>query len=334
VRVVVKTPARLHLGILDISGDLGRKYGGIGVAIEEPNIVLRAEALRGSYQEIGLQIDGFEVERVEAYARRFLQAYPLPYGVHLSLETHIPAHVGLGSGTQLALAVGSALARLGSLELETDQVAAVMGRGAHSGIGTAAFKGGGFILDGGHRLDDRSSTSGDLNDPVPTVPPILFQHPVPEDWYFVIAIPRVEQGLSGERESQAFSALPSTLTTLAEKISRLVLMKMLPSLVEADITGFGEAVTETQRLVGDSFASAQGGRYANPVCGKIIGRILERGAAGAGQSSWGPAVYGLVQGQGAAERSEDDIRAFVDQNGGGQTFWVRADNHGASIEVQ
>lgn len=332
MRVVVKTPARLHLGILDISGDLGRKYGGIGLAIQRPNVLLTAEALSGN-QDIELQVRGHEVERVERYARRFLRAYPLSCGVRLSLEEHIPAHVGLGSGTQLALAVGSALACLGGLELETDQIAAVMGRGAHSGIGTAAFRGGGFILDGGHRLNGRSSALAGSDDPALSVPPVLFQHPVPEDWYFVIAIPHVEPGLSGERESQAFSALPSTLTTLAEKISRLVLMKILPSLIEADITGFGEAVTETQRLVGDSFASAQGGRYANPVCGNIIARMLDKGAAGVGQSSWGPAVYGLVQGQGAAERMENDVRVFVDQNGGGQTFWVRADNHGARIEV-
>jgi beta-ribofuranosylaminobenzene 5'-phosphate synthase len=333
MRVVVRTPARLHLGILDISGDLGRKYGGIGVAIEQPNVQVTAELLSDN-QDVELQLQGYEIERVGRYARRFLQAHPLPQGVHLSLEEHIPAHVGLGSGTQLSLAVGGALARLAGLDLEVDEIAAVMGRGAHSGIGTAAFKGGGFILDGGHRLDGPSSAPANTEEPVPRVPPVLFQHPVPGDWYFVVAIPPVEPGLSGERERQAFSALPSTLTTLAEKISRLVLMKMMPSLVEADIAGFGQSVTETQRLVGDSFASAQGGRYANPVCGELIDCMLEKGAAGAGQSSWGPAVYGLVQGQEAAGNLEVQVRTLLDQKGGGTTFWARADNKGARIEVQ
>ena len=323
MRVVVKTPARLHLGILDISGDLGRKYGGIGLAIESPNVLVSAEPLRGR-QEVALQVQGNQVERVERYANRFLRTYPLLQAVRLSLETNIPAHVGLGSGTQLSLAVGSALARLGGLELGVDQIAAVMGRGAHSGIGTAAYKGGGFILDGGHRLEN----------PARRVPPVLFQRPGPEDWYFGIAIPPVEPGLSGERERQAFSALPSTLTTLAEKISRLVLMKMLPSLIEADIAGFGQAVTETQRLVGDSFASAQGGRYANPLCGELIDCMLEKGAAGAGQSSWGPAVYGLVHGQDAAEDMKTQVGTLMDQKGGGTFFWARADNKGARIEVQ
>lgn len=333
MRVVVRTPARLHMGILDISGDLGRKYGGIGVAIERPNVLVTAEPL-GSKQDVEVQVEGHGVERAERYATRFLQAYPLSHGARLSLEAHIPAHVGLGSGTQLALAVGSALAHLRDLDLEVDQIAAVMGRGVHSGIGTGAFKRGGFILDGGHRLESRPAVPAEQGEPTRSVPPVLFQHPVPKDWYFVIAIPPVEPGLSGERERQAFSALPSTLTTLAEKISRLVLMKMLPSLIEADIAGFGQAVTETQRLVGDSFASAQGGRYANPVCGELIDCMLERGASGAGQSSWGPAVYGLVQGQDAAGELEAQVRALLDQKGGGTTFWARADNHGAHIEVQ
>ncbi len=230
--------------------------------------------------------------------------------------------------------MGSALARLGNYDLQVDQIAAVMGRGAHSAIGTAAFSRGGFILDGGHRLDELSPASEGAGEPDRKVPPILFQHPVPEDWYFVIAIPPVEPGLSGERESQAFSALPSTLTSLAEKISRLVLMKMLPALIEADIQGFGQAVTETQRLVGDSFASAQGGRYANPICGELVDCMLAKGAAGAGQSSWGPAVYGLVQGQEAARALERDVRALLESKGGGTAFWAQADNRGAQIEVQ
>ncbi len=105
MRVVVKTPARLHLGILDISGDLGRKYGGIGVAIERPNVRITAEAFK-SPREPGLQVEGYETERVEKYARRFLKVYPVSHSVRLSVDARIPAHVGLGSGTQLSLAVG------------------------------------------------------------------------------------------------------------------------------------------------------------------------------------------------------------------------------------
>ena len=34
-RVTVSVPARLHLGFLDLNGGLGRRFGGIGLAINQ-----------------------------------------------------------------------------------------------------------------------------------------------------------------------------------------------------------------------------------------------------------------------------------------------------------
>ncbi len=42
MKIVVKTPARLHLGMLDLNGELGRRFGSIGVAISRPNVVVEA----------------------------------------------------------------------------------------------------------------------------------------------------------------------------------------------------------------------------------------------------------------------------------------------------
>ncbi len=313
--VVVRTPARLHLGLLDMNGELGRLYGSIGVAIERPNLVLEAAPADS------LVIEGLEGEQVAAFARRFLDRYPLPGGAHLRLRASIPSHVGLGSGTQLALAVGAALARLGSLELSVMEMAMVMGRGVHSGIGIAAFQQGGFIVDGGHPV----------NRTYEAVPPVLFRHPFPQSWYFVVSVPEIERGFSGEREQRAFQSLPPAPPALVEKICRLLVMRMLPALVEKDIVRFGQGLTEIQRLVGDCFAAVQGGRYANTLSGRLIGRLLDRGARGAGQSSWGPTVYALVEGEGQALLLEREARDFLDSHGGGQVFRARADNRGARV---
>ncbi|HZW51657.1 MAG TPA: hypothetical protein VFF05_07345, partial [Rudaea sp.] len=40
----------------------------------------------------------------------------------------------------------------------------------------------------------------------------------------------------------------------------------------------------------------------------LIDRMSEWGAAGVGQSSWGPAVYGIVDGDDAARQLADDVR--------------------------
>ena len=328
--IVVRTPARLHLGLLDTNGDLGRLYGSIGVAIERPNVVLEAELADG------LSVEGQEAERVAAFARRFLDRYPLPHGACLRLKAGIPSHVGLGSGTQLALAVGTALARLGGLKLSVVEIAVVMGRGVQSGIGTAAFQHGGFVLDGGHRSTRNAevASTADAQPPAAAgkgVPPVLFRHPFPEDWYFVVVVPETGAEFSGEREQRAFQTLPPAPPTLVEKISRLVLMKMLPALVERDIVCFGQALTEVQRLVGDCFAPAQGRRYANTLSERLVDFLLDKGAAGSGQSSWGPAVYALVGGESHALLLEREVHEFLARHGEGQTFCVRADNRGARI---
>jgi beta-RFAP synthase len=320
--IEIKTPARLHLGLLDTNGSMGRLYGSIGVAIEYPNIVLRAEP------SDTLVVEGLEAERVSVFASRFLNRYPISCGAHLYLKFNIPNHVGLGSGTQLALAVGTALTQLGGLDLSIEEIALAVGRGVHSGIGINTFQHGGFVLDGGHLIDRTDSLP--KRD---SIPPVLIQHSVPTDWYFVIIVPEGNPGFSGVREQDAFRNLPRSSTTQVEKICHLLLMKMLPALVEKDINRFGEALTQIQRLVGESFAAVQGGRFGNQLSDEMIDFLLDRGAVGSGQSSWGPTVYGLVKGEVAAHQLEQKAREYLESHGRGQTFYVRPDNHGARISL-
>jgi beta-ribofuranosylaminobenzene 5'-phosphate synthase len=324
--IEVRSCARLHLGLLDHSGEHGRLYGSIGLAVNRPSILLRAEA------SDSLIVEGLEVDRVTTYARRFIERYGAPEGARLQLCAGIPAHMGLGSGTQIALAVGTALARLAGLQLSTEEIALAEGRGRRSGIGIATFQHGGFVLDGGHSIEAVSNADEKGRPETGQVPPILFQRSVPREWFFVIAVPGTGQGISGERENSAFSQLPQAGPESVGRVSRLLLMKMMPALVEKDIVAFGQALTAIQQIVGDCFASVQGGRYSNPVSGKLIEFLLEKGALGAGQSSWGPAVYGLVPGQDSARQLVKQVRDFLKTLGGGQAFCVQPRNRGAGIK--
>jgi beta-RFAP synthase len=328
--IEVRACARLHLGLLDNNGEQGRAYGSIGLAVDHPQLVLKAE------EADGLQVAGIETERVAACAQRFIRHSGLPARARLTLSSSIPAHVGLGSGTQIALAVGTALARLAGSRLRTRDIALALGRGLHSGVGISAFQHGGFVLDGGRRIlsgpDDASATAGHARQiDTDGTPPILFRHAVPKTWFFVVAIPEAGQGISGEREAQALTRLPPAPSALVEKISRLLLMKMLPALVEKDIANFGQALTDIQRLVGDCFAPVQGGRYATPLVETLVDFLLDRGAAGAGQSSWGPTVYGLVHGKARARTLAREARLYLEDLGGGEVFCVQPQNRGAQV---
>jgi beta-ribofuranosylaminobenzene 5'-phosphate synthase len=308
----VEAPARLHLGMFDLNGDLGRRFGGIGVAIAQPSLLIEAQLADE------LVAHGPYAEQAIPFAQRFLAAHGIAGGASIQVHRAIPQHVGMGSGTQMGLAVARALAELHGLPSDPAALAVAAGRARRSAIGTWAFGQGGFIVEGGRRTDRD------------TPAPLLMRYAMPEDWRCVVAIPAAPAGLSGEHEVAAFGELAPPPPELVGQITRLVLMLLLPALVEADIEAFGRAITEIQRLVGDCFSPAQGGRFANTRSAELIEALLGWGAAGAGQSSWGPTVYGIVadeqQGQELAERAARQLA------GEGQVFLTSFDNHGARIQ--
>ncbi len=316
MKVYVKTPARLHLGLIDLNGDLGRIFGGLGVAIDHPNVVLEAEKSQA------LAVSGKKVELTRRLATNFLEAYGLKEKVTIYVEQAIPEHVGLGSGTQLALAVASATARLFDVKASTHEFAAVMGRVAQSGVGTAVFEQGGLVVDAGKNTKD----------PTQKIIPLICRTPFPNEWRFVVAIPKTKKGFANEQEASAFKQLPPMAPEQVGKICRLTMMKLLPAVTEKNIKTFGEALTEIQCIVGDSFAQAQGGRFSSTPASQSIEFMLENGAFGSGQSSWGPTVYGIVKVD-KAEELKAKTKAFLDSSVGGEVFVAKASNRGAIIKV-
>lgn len=324
MKVYVETPARLHLGLIDLGGELGRIFGSIGVAIGHPGVALEAHPAES------LTISGEKRDKVRSLVERFVEFYRVEPKVHINVLQSIPQHVGLGSETQLSLAVATALANLLRMKVSVRELASAMGRGSISGVGTAIFEHGGFVVDGGHKVEKCASAGlAALKEP----PPIIFRHPFNEDWLFVVAIPNVKRGLAEDEEERVFRHLLPMSSEDVGKICRLVLMRMLPSLMERDLEGFGKALTQVQDAVGDYFREVQRGRYSSSTAKECIEYMLKMGAYGVGQSSWGPAVYGLVYGKNEAERLKQLIKGFLMERVGGQVFYTRADNNGASVRI-
>jgi beta-ribofuranosylaminobenzene 5'-phosphate synthase len=298
--VFVEAAARLHFGVLDLRGALGRRFGGLGAAVPSPSLLLEAAP------DVGLSAQGPDADRATAFAERFLAHNRLRGGARLTVHRAIPAHSGLGSGTQLGLAVARALAELYGLPAEPAGLARAVGRGQRSAIGTWTFALGGFIVEGGRRAG------------ADEIGPLLARFRVPGTWRCVVVVPAGAPGLSGDAEAAAFERLPPPAERDVERVAHLVLMQLLPALVEADLASFGAALTEVQRVTGAWFAPAQGGVFAPGPSEMLVRRMAEWGAAGVGQSSWGPAVYGLV---GDAEEARAmAARAAEVVGSGGQVF--------------
>ncbi|ORE98714.1 beta-ribofuranosylaminobenzene 5'-phosphate synthase family protein [Aurantimonas sp. 22II-16-19i] len=285
--VTVSAPARLHLGFLDPGGSLGRRFGGIGLALEAPCTTV--EISRGERDMPEVEGAARGGGRAGAYLARLRDALRLDAAYRLAVTTEMPAHSGLGSGTQLALAVACGLRRLEGLDLDPEADAALLGRGNRSGLGVAFVTGGGVAVDGG---------KGETELP----PPLIARLPFPEGWRVILVMdPRVE-GFHGEAELEAFADLPPFAESDAARICQLVLMRALPGLMERDLAAFGGAISEIQEKVGAHFAAAQGGVFTSAKVSAACRWLERHGAHGIGQSSWGPTGFAFAPDQDSAER--------------------------------
>lgn len=311
--VSVAAPARLHLGFLDMSGELGRVFGGLGLAlygVETRLTVGRAPELTAG---------GPSRERALRFAASVLAAYRLECGAHLEIESAIPEHAGLGSGTQLALAVSAALIRLFGREDDLGSLALIAERGARSGIGLGAFEQGGFLVDGGRAGPTK-------------VPPIICRLCFPEAWRVILILDGERGGLSGEGERTAFEKLPPMTPGISGYLCRLVLMQVLPALVEQDLASFSRAIAAIQAVVGDYFAEFQGGRYTSPVVAQALDWFRAKGVEGVGQSSWGPTGFAVVES--AAKATQLVQEASLPVSGKRLRLKVcRGRNVGAQVQV-
>jgi len=287
--VTVTTPARLHLGFVDLGGALGRKFISVGVAIDGFATQLSIQASNK------FEATGPSSERALSYARELYEKWNLDGGCSITVTESIPEHSGLGSGTQLALCVGTAVAKLYDIDVDSIAVAQELGRGARSGIGVAAFNQGGIIVDGGRGSNTR-------------VPPTIARHSFPEAWRILIIEDRSDLGLHGASESDAFTTLPRFSDNCAGFLSRQVLARILPGVIEKNIREFGVGVREIQQRVGDYFAPAQGGRYTSQAVAEVIEYLIEKDISGVGQSSWGPTGFAFFDSDLAAHSTLKELQ--------------------------
>jgi beta-ribofuranosylaminobenzene 5'-phosphate synthase len=274
--VRVTAAARLHLGFLDLNGNLGRRFGSVGLAIDAFSTIVELR------QAAAFAALGDERERTERLAVRFAKALGLDTAKALTVEQAIPAHAGLGSGTQLAIAIAAAFRHFDGLPPDPLGDARLLDRGARSGAGAALFERGGLVVDAGRGADT-------------DLPPVVSHLPFPEDWRVILILDPRLKGAHGEEERLAFAALPPFPAASAAEICRRVLMQILPGAAERDLAAFGDGVARIQETLGDYFAPAQGGgRFTSAAVGRAALRLQGDGARGIGQSSWGPTGFAFA----------------------------------------
>lgn len=292
--VFVEAPARLHLGFLDPSASLGRRFASLGLVIDGMSTHLSIARAAHDLVEVRQSCDDATRDRLARHVDVLKRESGVRSPLHVILHRAPPAHAGFGSGTQLALAVGRAFAACHGLEVETRRLAALLGRGERSGVGIAGFDRGGLLLDGG------PGGAG-------MVAPLLAQTVFPPRWRVLLVLDDRLDGLHGSQERAAMDRLAPFPRELAAELCHQVVMRLLPGIMEGVFEPFAEGISTVQRLIGDYFAPAQGGSmYTSASVGRFLEWIRPRYCAGIGQSSWGPTGFAVLP---SAERAAEVIAA-------------------------
>jgi beta-ribofuranosylaminobenzene 5'-phosphate synthase len=321
-RVVIQTPSRIHLTLTDLTGQSGRVDGGIGIALDEPNILLEAE------KSDELSVKGDHAERAKSAAKAVMEKFGLG-AAKIVVRSGYKLHVGLGGGTQLGIAAGKALCQLYNQPASVRDIAMIIKRGGTSGIGTAAFEMGGFIIDGGHsfgpgkqKVDFRPSSASQGVSP----PPVIARHDFPDGWKILLAVPNLPQGAHGRREVDIFREYCPVPLADVHELCYQILVKMVPSIIEENLDDFGSAVNRIQDM---GFKKVEVG-LQHPLVQELMAGMREAGAACSGLSSFGPTVYAV------ADSGARDIEAAareVMREIGGEVLITKSRNEGAKMRA-
>jgi beta-ribofuranosylaminobenzene 5'-phosphate synthase len=294
VRVVA--PCRLHFGLFHVpvdglthhpDGRPVRKFGGLGLMIDQPCVTVKVIDVVGPRS-----ISGTLAMRATAVLYHLEKTCAIaPFITYMKADGP-PEHVGLGVGTALGMAIAFvanpehwAFDHVFSSEALTDErLARLAGRGKRSGIGVEGFSNGGFIADDGKVSDEELPYIADrLDFPAPWRV-VLVRPPTPPVWY-------------GDRERTAFARTrpADRALSLTDRLRSLAYDAVVPAVRNADFDTFAASIFEFNRLAGEPFHDDQGGPYASPEVACVIDELIEMGAVGVGQSSWGPTVFAFAR---------------------------------------
>ena len=325
-KVIVSTPARLHFGLVDLNGEIGRIDGGVGLALQSPHTLIEAE--RADEITVECRDEPEITDRVVA-ALDAVREHIGTGGGRINIRERPLAHVGLGSATQTLLGAAHALCMLYGVEKTSAELAKLVGRGGTSGIGVEAVRSGGFILDAGHsfRRGENSkheyTPSGASRGIEP--PPVLARYDFP-DWDVLVTVP-LGEGASGLREVTIFKVVCPIPLDQVRQLCHILLMQMMPAVLERDLEMFGRAMEDFQELGFKVFEL----RAQTQLLYDCMKFLKDNGGIGVGMSSWGPALYTFGEDLSELHRKTTE---WLASHGGGEAVLTKANNTGMRVVEQ
>ncbi len=311
--ITVTAGSRLHFGMFAFGRPEIQQFGGVGAMIDVPRVVVR---IRRSEQ---LSASGPLHERALVAARRVIQSWGDPREVSCKIEVlQAPRpHTGLGTGTQLALAVAWGMHALFQRDGgAAEDLARTAGRGQRSAIGLHGFAQGGLLIEHGHRTPDDISR-------------LTSRVELPTEWRWVLLCPNQAEGLSGSGEQEAFDRLPAVPPDVTGALLRES-EHMLAAGARGDFDEFSRSLFRFGQLAGRCFQSQQAGIYATQELEQLVAAVRQQGIEGVGQSSWGPTLFALTRNV----REAETLATWAASHGNLEITQARPLNVGATVHEE
>ncbi len=334
MKVQINTPSRIHVTLIDMNGSLGRVDGGLGFSLSNPNWIITFEHKESAGLDVVMS-DDVDCSMVSGLVAELLPRLHLPPdpAIRIKIEASIQQHVGLGSKTQLSIALIDGLSRLfhaGTMTLNPQEMARLVKRGGTSGIGVNAYFSGGFIVDGGHKfgLGQEKECFSPSSASNASPGPLLFHQDFPEDWHVVCALPSTEKGAHGEGEVDIFHKFCPVPVNEVQELSHVILMRMLPGLKTNNFNDVCWCINKIQTI---GFKKVELG-IRGPAFRKVMKSWQESGAPCVGMSSFGPCMYSLAENENDAQEILKSICTILPP-ANGIAFIAKACNRGATVKV-
>ncbi len=283
--MILNSPARIHIGFLDLNENSERSFGSLGLTISKYSYKLKIESapdMQINCKDKSLKTRIKKIVNVISQKKK-LQSFKI------TVLSEIPVHKGLGSGTQLSLSVGYLICRFNSIKFDVNEISIMLKRGLRSGIGIQSFRKGGFNIDVGKL---RGSISPPLN---------ILNLKWPKRWKILLLEDSNYLGLFGKNELNEFKKINRINKIQSNLNFKSLLMNIIPGLIEKNFDEFSKGIRKIQDNMSKKFYGHPC-KFASKEIEKIFFNLRDKSILSFGQSSWGPT--GFIFFESAKKRNE------------------------------
>ena len=149
-KIRISPNQRVHVTLIDLSESGYRKNGGAGFAVKNPDFYLDFEASPNFAVDLSElerhDYSGDELQRLVNSLTVTRDRLGLTRGIRLIKASGVYRHLGLGSGTAVAMSCVEALLALNGFKYSLEDLIRHSRRGGTSGVGVNLYLAGGFVV--------------------------------------------------------------------------------------------------------------------------------------------------------------------------------------------